>query len=208
MARRTRLRATMTETEFDNGYWYATELRAFAMEIGIPSAARLRKDELEQAVKHFIRSGEKKHLVKRALSKHGTRDLDQGLRLDLPVVHYTSNKETKDFIVREASKLVPGFKRASGTRYLLNRWREAQIASGRRITYGDLVKQAIRLNETKNGPLRLEHGRYINFLSDFAAANPESTHADAVKAWKQIKAMDAPKTYAAWSRARGPRRRG
>ena len=28
----------------------------------------------------------------------------------------------------------PGFKRASGTRYLLNRWREAQIGSGRAIT--------------------------------------------------------------------------
>jgi SAP domain-containing new25 len=202
MARRTALNETMTEKEFDNGYWYATELKAFAMRLGIPSANRLRKDELEQALKHFIRTGESRNLVKRGLSKSGTRDVDKGLRLDLPVVHYTSNKETKDFLVREAARLVPGFRRASGTRYLLNRWREVQISRGRRITYGDLVKQAIELNRTKQGPLRAEHGRYINFVSDFMAANRKAAHADARKAWKEIKAMDAPKTYEAWVRTR------
>jgi hypothetical protein len=193
----------MTETEFEHGYWYATELRAFAVTLGIPSANKLRKDELEQALRHFIRTGESRHLITRRVSKSGPRDVDKGLRLDLPVVHYTSNKETKDFIVREAAKIEPGFRRASGTRYLLNRWREAQIAGGRRITYGDLVKQAIRLNKTKRGPLRMEHGRYINFISDFMAANRQSSQAAAVKAWKEIKAMDAPKTYEAWANARG-----
>jgi hypothetical protein len=34
------------------------------------------------------------------------------------------------------------------------------------------------------------------------AANNKSSHADAVRAWKQIKAMDAPKTYAAWAKTR------
>ena len=206
MARRTQLTETMTETEFENGYWYATELRAFAVKIGIPSANKLRKDELEKALKHFIRTGESESRVKRGLTKSGTRDVDKGLRLDLPVVHYTSNKATKDFIAREAAQLEPGFTRAPGTRYLLNRWREAQITNGRRITYGDLVREAIRLNKTKQGPLRIEHGRYINFISDFMAAHKGSSHANAVKAWKEIKAMDAPKTYAAWAKARRPRR--
>jgi hypothetical protein len=192
----------MTERQFENGYWYATELRAFAVKLGIPSANKLRKDELEKTLRHFFRTGESKNLVKRGLTKSGTRDVDRGLRLDLPVVHYTSNKETKAFLVREAEKIVPGFKRASGTRYLLNRWREAQISRGRRITYGDLVKQAIRLNTTKRGPLRVEHGRYINFVADFRAANTAASHADVVKAWKELKAMDAPKTYAAWARTR------
>ena len=153
MTKRTALAATMTEAEFDNGYWYATELQEFAAKVGIPSARKLRKDELEKALKHFFRTGESKNLVRRGLSKPGARDLDKGLRLDLPIVHYTGNSETKDFIAREAARLEPGFKRASGTRYLLNRWREAQMASGRRITYRDLVKQAIRLNKTKRGPL-------------------------------------------------------
>lgn len=202
MARRIELTKTITEREFENGYWYATELRAFAVKIGVPSANKLRKDELEKALTHFIRTGESKSLVTRGLTKSGTRDVDKGLRLDLPVVHYTSNRATKDFIAREAAKLVPGFTRASGTRYLLNRWREAQISNGRRITYEDLVREAIRLNKTKQGPLRIEHGRYVNFISDFMAANKGASHAAAVKAWKEIKAMDAPKTYAAWARAR------
>src|SRR5262245_36363264 len=125
MAKSGRLAKTMTEAEFENGYWYATELQEFAMKIGIPSAKKLRKDELERALNHFFRTGELKNLVKRGLSKSGLRDVDKGLHLDLPVVHYTSNRETKAFIVREAAKLEPGFKRASGTPYLLNRWREA-----------------------------------------------------------------------------------
>ena len=203
MTKRAKLGETMTEAEFENGYWYATELREFAAKVGIPSAKKLRKDELEKALKHFLRTGDLKNLVRRGLSKSGVRDVDKGLRLDLPVVHYTSNSETKGFLAREAAKLEPGFKRASGTRYLLNRWREAQITNGRRITYGDLVKQAIKLNKTKRGPLRMAHGRYINFVSDFMAANRKASHAAAVRAWKAIKALDAPKTYEAWAELHG-----
>ena len=44
----------MTETEFDNGYWYVTELKEFGKTIGIPSAMQLRKDELERAIKKFL----------------------------------------------------------------------------------------------------------------------------------------------------------
>src|SRR6185295_10168530 len=121
---------------------------------------------------------------------------------DLPVVNYTSNKETKDFIAREAGKLEPNFKRASGTRYLLNRWREEQLRKGNPITYGDLINQAIALNKSKHGPLRIEHGRYINFISDYMAKNKKGSREDAVKAWAELKAMDAPKTYESWAKAR------
>jgi hypothetical protein len=62
--------------------------------------------------------------------------------------------------------------------------------------------QAIALNESKRGPLRVEHGRYMNFISDYMAENKAASHDDAVRAWHEIKAMDAPKTYAAWVRGR------
>jgi hypothetical protein len=84
---------------------------------------------------------------------------------------------------------------------LLNRWREEQLASGKLITYRDLVKQAIALNKAKNGPLRIEHARYINFISDFMAANKKAPREEAVKVWKELKAMDAPKTYESWTRS-------
>jgi hypothetical protein len=39
----------MTVAEFDNGYWYATEIKEFAQAIGIPHSNKLRKDELEKS---------------------------------------------------------------------------------------------------------------------------------------------------------------
>src|SRR5690348_12604379 len=96
--RAAKLSTSMTETQFDNGYWYSDDLKKFAEEIGVASARRLRKDELEQAVKHFLRTGKVKSLARRTMTKSGPRDIDLGLRLDLPVVHYTSNRQTKDFI--------------------------------------------------------------------------------------------------------------
>src|SRR5262245_19585116 len=80
----TALDASMSEEEFQHGYWYATELKEFADHIGIPSAGRLRKDELEKAIQHFIRTKEVRNFAKRSLKKDGPRDIDKGLRLDLP----------------------------------------------------------------------------------------------------------------------------
>jgi hypothetical protein len=198
------LSTSMTETEFDNGYWYADDLKEFGKKIGVPSAKRLRKDELEQAVKHFLRTGDAKSFARPTLTKFGPRDVDLGLRLDLPVVHYTSNRQTKDFIEQEAAKLASDFKRKSGTRYLLNRWREEQRRQGRRITYGDLVRHAIELNRTKEGPLRVEHARYINFISDFMKANKRAPKGEAIAAWNTLKKLNTPKTYQAWLKAPKP----
>src|SRR6185503_6400852 len=114
MLKKPRLSKSMTEAQFDNGYWYATDIKAFADEIGIPSASKLRKDELEELIKHFLRTGEIKKPARKTLSKSGISDSDKGLTLKLPIVSYTSNKETKDFIVREALKIAPNLKRKSG----------------------------------------------------------------------------------------------
>ena len=45
-----KLSTSMSLNQFDNGYWYATELKWFAETIGIPAASKLRKDELEKAI--------------------------------------------------------------------------------------------------------------------------------------------------------------
>jgi len=120
----TKLSTSMTQAQFDNGYWYATELKDFAKTIGIPSASRLRKDELEKAIKAFFKAGKIESPTKRSLSRSGIKGVEQGLSLSLPVAVYTNDKETKGFLEREAQKLVPGLKRKSGARYRLNRWRE------------------------------------------------------------------------------------
>lgn len=201
MKPKTNLSASMTLTQFDNGYWYATELREFAKAIGIPSANKLRKDEIERAIKLFLESGKVKSPTKRRLSSSGTKDLERGLSLDLPVVVYTNDKETKDFLEKEAQKLAPGVTRKSGVRYRLNRWREEQLVRGVQLTYGDLVKEYVRLNQTREPFAQIPHGRYINFVSDFFSAEKGAKREQAMRAWKKLKALDVPKTYQSWVRS-------
>ncbi len=57
-----KLSKSMTLTQFDNGYWYANELQEFAETIGIPFASKLRKDELEKAIKFFLNTGRAQEL--------------------------------------------------------------------------------------------------------------------------------------------------
>ena len=192
----------MTLAQFENGYWYATELKKFAETIGIPTPGRLRKDELEQAIKLFIRTGKIKSPSKKSLSASGTKDVERGLSLDLPVVVYTNNKETKTFLEREAQKLAPGLKRKSGARYRLNRWREEQLLKGIKLTYEGLVKEYVRLNQTRGPFAQIPHGRYINFMSDFLAAEKGATREQAIRAWKKLKTMDVPKNYRSWVKSR------
>ena len=194
------LSKSMTVAEFENGYWYATEVRKFAEEIGIPLAAKLRKDELEKAVISFLSTGKIENLTKRNLSKSGVRDIEIGLSLDLPVVNYTSNRETKDFIVGEARKIAPDLKRKSGARYRLNRWREEQLTVGAGITYRDLVNRYIELNGGDEPFAHIPHGRYVNFIADFLRHEEGTTRGEAISAWKELKAMDIPKTYEAWKK--------
>ena len=198
MKPKAKLSASMTLTEFDNGYWYATELKTFAQTIRLPSAGKLRKDELEKAIRLFLKTGEIKNPAKRNLSMSGIKDIQRGLRLDLLVVVYTNDKETKDFLEREAQKLAPGLKRKSGVRYRLNRWREERLFKGVQLTYGDLVKEYIRLNQTRKPFAQIRHGRYINFMSDFLTAEKGATKEQAMKAWRKLKTLDVPKNYRSW----------
>jgi len=193
-----KLSASMTLTQFDNGYWYATELKTFAETIRLPSASKLRKDELEKAIRLFLKTGEIKNPAKRKLSMSGIKDVQRGLRLDLPVVVYTNDKETKDFLEREAQKLAPGLKRKSGVRYRLNRWREERLVKGVKLTYGDLVKEYVRLNQTREDFAQIPIRCYVNFMSDFFAAQKGATRAQAMNAWRKLKTLDIPKDYRSW----------
>ena len=139
--------------------------------------------------------------TKRALRKTGAKDLERGLSLKLRIERYTSNRETKDFIVREARKVAPEVREKSGVWYRLNRWREEQITNGNRPTYGDLVKQYVALNRVERFD-KIPHGRYINFVAAFLTAEKSGTRSDAITAWAELKTTDIPKDYASWVKAR------
>ncbi len=200
-----KLSKSMTVEEFDNGYWYALEIKAFADDIGIPAASKLRKDELEELIKHFLRTGSIRKPTRKTLSRSGVRDVARGLSLKLPVVNFTNDRATKDFIVEEALKIAPKLKRKSGARYRLNRWREQQIDNGIKITYRDLVREYVRLNQMQVSfpQVQIPSGRYINFLSDFLAREKNATRVQALKAWEQLKKAEIPKNYREWKKKYG-----
>ncbi|HUK36095.1 MAG TPA: hypothetical protein VLV86_19395 [Vicinamibacterales bacterium] len=109
------LSRTMTLREFENGYWYREQLKEFAQRIGIPSATKLRKDELEKAVVLFLRTGAAALPTKRALRRTGPKDIERGLHMKLQIQHYTSNRETKDFIIEQGRRIAPGVRRKPGS---------------------------------------------------------------------------------------------
>jgi hypothetical protein len=128
-----------------------------------------------------------------------------GLNLKLRIENYTSNRETKDFIVAQARMMAPDVREQSGVWYRLNRWREEQITSGKHPTYGDLVRQYVALNKMPRFE-RVPHGRYINFVADFLAADNGATRAEAIAAWNELKELDLPKDYVSWVKARANRK--
>ena len=196
----------MTLRAFENGYWYLDDLKDFAHRIGIPAAKRLRKDELEKAIVTFLRTGKSVLPTTRATRKTGIKDIERGLRLDLRIEHYTSNRVTKDFIRQQAAILAPEVRAKSGVWYRLNRWREQQITIGARPTYGDLIRHYIALNRKPRFE-KIPYRCYINFLAEFLATENDATRAGALAAWAELKRLDIPKDYASWAKARQKRRR-
>jgi hypothetical protein len=198
LAAKGKLSKSMTLTQFENGYWYQFELKVFAESIGVPSANKLRKDELEKAIVTFLKFGRIQNPTRRNLSRSGVRDHEKGLSLKLTIRNYTSNKETKNFIIKEAQRITTNLKARSGVWYRLNRWREEQLTRGVKLTYEDLVGEYVRLNQTKQPFAQIPHGRYINFVSDFMAAEKGATKDQATRAWARLKTLDVPKTYRSW----------
>jgi hypothetical protein len=196
------LSPTMTFRDFECGYWYTDELKVFAERIGIPAAKKLRKDELEKAIVAFLRTGKAALPTKRSLRKTGPKDVERGLSLKLRIENYTSNRETKDFIIEQARRMAPEVRAKSGVWYRLNRWREDRITNGDHPTYGDLVRQYIVLNQAQRFE-RIPQVRYVHFISDFLKADRSATRAEAIAAWKEVKGLDVPKDYLSWVKARG-----
>ena len=145
-----------------DGYWYLEQLAGFAERIGIPSANKLRKDGLEKAIVAYLRTGKAAWPTKRSLRKSGVKDVDRRLSLKLRIENYTSNRETKDFIVEQARLMAPEVREKSGVWYRLNRWREARITSGKHPTYSDLVRQVH--HPEQGGALREDPSRSLHQL--------------------------------------------
>jgi hypothetical protein len=74
----------------------------------------------------------------------------------------------------------------------------ALLKIGLRFPWCTRTKCCGQRGQAKDGPLRVEHARHINFISDFMKANKQATRGEAVAAWNALKKLDTPKTYQAW----------
>ena len=194
------LHKNMSISEFVNGYWYVAELKKFAKELGVQNTSKLRKDELEPIIKRYLKTGNLKQPNRKNLVTNTPKDSDIGLTLNLIVNHFTNNTETWDFLEKEAKTISPRFKRKSGTKYRLNRWRDEQITKGNSITYGDLAKKYVEINDSKEPMKRIAGTYYMYFLEDYMKNTPNATREEGIKAWHELKEMNIPKTYQEWEK--------
>ncbi len=192
------LRSSMSVEEFDDGYFYAAELKAYARQIGI-AVGRLRKLELEALIRDFLRTG----IVPSPTPEPRRRTGEARDRLAAGTVvrNYVDDRRTKDFLRALVHAHAPSLRDKSGQWYWLNDWRRRQLRAGRRITYADLGDRLLELLRTEGRMPRIPAARFNNFITDYRAdpANKGKSRADAVAAWEHIKCVPGPKTYAAYA---------
>ncbi|WP_431686634.1 hypothetical protein [Hahella sp. NBU794] len=198
----TKLYKGISQEEFENGYFYATELKEFAQSLGIKTGS-LRKNEIEQHIKSHLFGVAQGELPKNVANRQtgGARDR---LAANSFVVNYVSDKATKAFLREEIAKRAPQLKDKSGQWYWLNDWRKGQIGADQRITYQDLVDKLFELMTTPGKLPRIPSTRFNNFITDFLAdpVNAGATRADAMAAWETLKALPAQKTYQAYKQSK------
>ena len=192
------LRCSMSVEEFDDGYFYAAELKTYARRVGI-AVGRRRKLELEALIRDFLRTG----IVPAPTPEPRRRSGEARDRLAAGTVvrNYVDDRRTKDFLRGFVHARGPSLKDKSGQWFWLNDWRRRQVQAGRRITYADLGNRLLELRRTEGRLPRIPAARFNNFITDFRAdpANKGKSRADAVAAWEQIKSVPGPKTYAAYA---------
>ena len=201
-----KLRPSMSVEEFDDGYFYAVDLKAFARRLGIAVGGR-RKLELEVLIRGFLRTG----TVPTGRPVLGRRSGEERDRLAAETIvrAYVDDKRTKAFLRGLVHARAPSLKDKSGQWYWLNDWRRTQLQAGKRITYADLGNRLLELMRTENRLPRIPAARFNNFITDFRAdpANEGKSRADALAAWEHVKSVPGPKTYEAYATLKPSRRR-
>ncbi|EMB45229.1 SAP domain-containing protein [Treponema denticola] len=186
----------MTIKEFENKYWYMSELKALAKSLEIPFDSRTRKDQLEDMIIQFLEIGT---VNKKNSFRIKNRNIDI-LNNHSYVKNFRNKKETWEFINSEMDKRVPGLKPKSGAKYWLNRWIENKLSNGEKITYNDVIGEYIRLNKTEEKLPQIPSCKFNNFISDYLANEKNATRKDALEAWTMLKDMKVKKDYITWKK--------
>jgi hypothetical protein len=192
-----KLHKNITLKDFENNYWYTTELKIFLKEIGLKNVSKLRKDEIEKIIFEYIRC--KKLPI---IENYSSENEDDIIELNNYVINYKNNKITKEFIINESLKINPSLKIKSGSSYWLNRWRENKINAGIKIKYKDLIKAFVELNASDKKLPQIPSTKMNNFIMDYLKNEKDKKRQDAMKEWKILKELKIPKDYESWKKYR------
>ncbi|MEO1017308.1 MAG: SAP domain-containing protein [Pseudomonadota bacterium] len=194
-----KLRLGMSVAEFDDGYHYAADLKAFAREIGL-RVGNFRKIELEELIREVLRTG-KVPDRRPVLPRKAGAERD-ALTPDTVVVNYVGDTRTKAFLLGMVRDEVPGLGLKSGQWYWLNDWRRRRQEARDRFTYRELAEHLRGLMLTDGRLQQIPSARMNNFITDFRA-DPvnDGVPRDAIlTAWTWLKSRPGPNTYAEYCR--------
>ena len=189
----------MSIEEFDNGYHYAADLKAFAREVGI-AVGNFRKIELEELIREFLRTG--KAPDRKPVMPRKAGEARDELEPDTVVTNYVGDRKTKAFLLKLVHAEAPDIGIKSGQWYWLNDWRRSKQESQAHFTYRDLADHLRALMRTEGRLPQIPSARMNNFITDFRAdpSNAGIPRKEALKAWMWLKAQPGPKTYAGYRR--------
>ena len=174
----------LTLMDLEDYYWLKTELMQACQSYGL--SAQGLKQELVQRLIIFFKTGQKKSPIK--TNQGYTKDSDHELKKTTPVKNYRSDAVTREFFVRHIG---------SSFRFnaYLRQFRDnSNLAAG--LTYGDLIQGYLDEN-TKNKPNKVisPQFEYNQFVRDYFHHESDPSMQQAVKAWKQVSAVNGPNTY-------------
>lgn len=189
------LRPDMSVEEFDDGYFYAADLKRFAREVGVTVGNR-RKIELEALIREYLATGRvpsSKPVLPRTAGQRRDR-----LAPDVVVTNYVGDKSTKEFLLACVHAVAPGLKAKSGQWYWLNDWRREKQEAHARFTYRELANRLRELMQTEGRLPQIPSARMNNFITDFRddPSSPAWSRGQLMEAWRWLKRQPGPNTYA------------
>ena len=188
MEQKPKLSQSISLDQFKNHYWLKVELIAFCKQNDLPTAGS--KQAISHRIETFITTGRK--IKPTQNNPTNNRDSLQPITFNTPVVNYKNDAATRQFFVAHIGQ---HFRFDIFLRQFTNK---NNITKG--LTYGDLVNGWLAEETKRNAPHYKSHigeqFEYNQFTRDYFASEKEKSQADAIKAWKVLKAMSGTKTYA------------
>ena len=187
---RPKLTNKLSAETFKDFYWMKKELTDFCIQQDLSIVGQ--KPEISERIFTFLKSGKK---LKPTTVKITSFDSEQLLTPKTIVKNYKNDSTTRQFFIYHIGSHFHFSAR-------VNIFRKDSIAAGKKITYGDLIKEwqkehQQRKDKTIKLPI-MSSCEYNQFTRDYYAANPNAPRQKVIAAWKQARLLAGAHTYKAW----------